>query len=63
MANYNEDGPFVKTEDRAMGSNIIENKDYPSTGVSDSIHRDDVIRASDGLFVRNVESDSTHRVI
>ena len=63
MANYNEDKPFVKTEDRAMGSNIIDNTYYPSTGVSDSIHRDDVIRASDGIFVRTVERDSTNRVI
>ena len=63
MANYNEERPFVKTEDRDMGSNIIDNTDYPLTGVSDSIHRDDVIRASVHMSVTTVENALHNRVI
>ena len=63
MANYNEERPFVKTEDHLMRGNIIDSTDFLSTGVSDSRHQHDVIRASDHMFVRIVERDSTHRVV
>ena len=63
MANYDEERPFVKTEDRDMRGNIIDRTDFLSTGVSDSRHQHDVMRASGRMFVRAVERDSTHRVI
>ena len=63
MANYNEERPFVKTENRDMRGNIIDSPDFISTGVSDSINQDDVIRASDCISVGTVEKDSPQQVI
>ena len=63
MANYNEERPFVKSEDRDMRGNIIDSTDLLSTGVSDSRHQHDVIRASVHMSVTTMENVLHTRVI
>ncbi len=61
MANYNQKGPFVKTEDCALQPEraIRENR----TCVSDLRSQHDLIRASGHMTVRTVEKASPDRVI